>query len=404
MNKNETIDTICNYLTTHHKDYILFIALVGSAAQNAMYEGVSDIDFIFITKGMKQDRNQEIMKFIRENCFDFKIDTSFTSDVETRNCNCLNFKAMQGLYQVQKGASRSLYHNPDFTYNIDENAIKIAARIECLTDVTEVRRIVADFDNWPDKENGQRKLLKTTYYALKKYFILKDIFPKNVNDCLDKFYAEAGICLNANVEAFLHKKVKEQSEFEKLKDFCFEVSNYLIDALNRRVEVESTSSHIRVDVNDTIFKVRVCGIVEHNNKYLLVNMGVGPYWCAPGGHVEWFENSENAVVREVEEETGMEVEISNLFLVHENFYHNAHNRKFHELAFYYLLHIKAGAKAIGDQVIEEFEKGKKDVLSFKWFTREEISNLEVKPTILKEFIVNNKLNALSHIIKRDIES
>ncbi len=403
MNKNETINLICDYLLKKHKDYILFIALVGSAAHNAMYAGVSDIDFIFITKGMDKVRNQDIMNFIRKNCTDFKIDTSFTSDLETRNCHCLNFKAMQGLYQVQKGATQSLYHNPSFTYKIDEEAIKNVARVDCLADITEVRRIVADFDNWPDKENGQRKLLKTTYYALKKYFILKDIFPKNVNDCLEKFRLESGMVLNSNVEAFLHKQVTSQAEFEKLKDFCFGVTNFLIDALNNREAVESVSLDIRVNVKDTIFKVRVCGIVENNGKYLLVDMGVGNYWCAPGGHVEWFENSEKAVVREVEEETGMKVEVSNLFLVHENFYYNVKNTKFHEIAFYYLLRVKKGAKIIGSQVIEEFDKGKKDVLKFKWFSKKEIENIELKPAILKEFIVQDKLSSLSHIIKRRIE-
>lgn len=403
MNKKETIELVCDYLLKKHNDYVLFIALNGSAAHNAMYAGVSDIDFVVITKGMDKDKNQDIMNFIRKNCTDFKIDTSFTSDLETRNCHCLNFKTMQCLYQVQKGATQSLYHNPDFTYKIDEETIKAAARVDSLADINEVRRIVADFDNWPDKENGQRKLLKTTYYAIKKYFILKDVFPKNVNDCLEKFRIESGIVLDADAEKFLHKQVSSQIELDKLKDFCFKVTNFLIDALNKREAVESVSADIRVNVKDTIFKVRVCGIVENDNKYLFVDMGVGNYLCAPGGHVEWFENSEDAAIREVEEETGMKVEISNLFLVHENFYYNVKNIKFHEIAFYYLLHVKKGSKIVGSQVVEEFDKGKKDILKFKWLSKEEIEKVELKPAVLKELIMQNKLNQLSHIIKRRVE-
>ena len=391
MNKKETIELVCDYLLKKHSEYILFAALSDDAI---------DVDFVFITDGMDKGKNQDIMNFIRKNCADFKINASFTSNLETRNCNCLNFETMQCLYQVQKGATQSLYHNPDFTYKIDEEKLKTAARIDCLADINEVRKIIADFDNC--KESGQ-KLLKTTYYAIKKYFILKDVFPKNVSDCLEKFHIESGIVLDADVEKFLHKQVSSQIELDKLKDFCFNVTNFLIDALNKREAVESVSADIRVNVKDTIFKVRVCGIIEHENKYLFVDMGVGNYFCAPGGHVEWFENSQNAAIREVEEETGMKVEISNLFLVHENFYYNVKNIKFHEIAFYYLLHVKKGSKIVGSQVVEEFDKGKKDILKFKWLSKEEIEKVELKPAVLKELIMQNKLNQLSHIIKRRVE-
>lgn len=402
MNKNETIEKITEYLVNEQKDYILFITLVGSAAHNAMYEGISDIDFLFITDGMSYNRNEEIMRFIRKNFTDFKIDVTFTSKKETMNCNCLNNKAMQGLYLVQKGAIKSLYQNPNFTYFIDEDIIKNTSPTVCLAEVSEIIRNVADFDNWPDKENGQRKVLKTVYYALKKYFITLNLFPKNVNDCLDILAKIVPISLELDAAKVLHKKITEQKDFEKLKKFGFKVAKFLLERLNERSYAQATSQDIRIKADDVTYKVRAGGLVQYEDKYLIVKMGVGSYWCVPGGHLEWFENSEHAVIREVEEETAMPVKVKHLFLLHENFYYNVKNQKFHEICFYYLLEPKNKKEIIKDQIKEEFDKGKKDVLEFKWFTKEEIANLEIKPTIIKDMITSGKVNHMNHEIKRNI--
>lgn len=51
------------------------------------------------------------------------------------------------------------------------------------------------------------------------------------------------------------------------------------------------------------------GLVLHKNKVLLVNHKLLGVWLYPGGHVEDNETPDEAVVREVKEETGLEVEI-----------------------------------------------------------------------------------------------
>ena len=57
------------------------------------------------------------------------------------------------------------------------------------------------------------------------------------------------------------------------------------------------------------FKFRVCGVLEHNNKYLLVKMNENNFYCLPGGHVELGEDTDTAVVREMQEELGYQVKI-----------------------------------------------------------------------------------------------
>lgn len=56
--------------------------------------------------------------------------------------------------------------------------------------------------------------------------------------------------------------------------------------------------------------VSVDGIIIRDNKILLIKRGNEPfkgYWALPGGYVDWNESTEEAVAREVLEETGLKV-------------------------------------------------------------------------------------------------
>ncbi len=52
----------------------------------------------------------------------------------------------------------------------------------------------------------------------------------------------------------------------------------------------------------------VCAVIERDNKVLLVKRNHEPfkdYWCLPGGHIDFGETAQQAVIREVKEETGL---------------------------------------------------------------------------------------------------
>lgn len=61
---------------------------------------------------------------------------------------------------------------------------------------------------------------------------------------------------------------------------------------------------IKVNSIEGRFKFRVCGILEHNGKYLIVKINHNKFYCLPGGHIELGEDTETAVKREMKEELG----------------------------------------------------------------------------------------------------
>jgi len=66
------------------------------------------------------------------------------------------------------------------------------------------------------------------------------------------------------------------------------------------------------DELDSKIRRGVIGILCRNKRYLLIQraqtVAWGGLWCFPGGHIEPSENARSAVVRELSEELGIEVQ------------------------------------------------------------------------------------------------
>ena len=66
-------------------------------------------------------------------------------------------------------------------------------------------------------------------------------------------------------------------------------------------------------------RLTVDGVVIQSNKLLLIKRDIEPFkgkWALPGGHVEYGEKVEEAVVREVSEETGLNTKIEKIIGVY----------------------------------------------------------------------------------------
>jgi len=69
-------------------------------------------------------------------------------------------------------------------------------------------------------------------------------------------------------------------------------------------------------------------------------------WCIPCGHIEWNETTEGAAIREMREETGLEVDLAHVYAVLSNF----HDPENHTVGIWYRGTAKSldGARAGGD--------------------------------------------------------
>ena len=137
---------------------------------------------------------------------------------------------------------------------------------------------------------------------------------------------------------------------------------------------------IGINSEEGKFKFRVCGILEHDGKYLAVKMNNNNFFCLPGGHVELGEDTETAVQREMREELGYEVKIKKLVSINQNFFVGVDGRQFHENGYYYIVNaINEKNINASDYTREELDKGKIQHLEFRWFTKQELKDIDFRP-------------------------
>lgn len=137
---------------------------------------------------------------------------------------------------------------------------------------------------------------------------------------------------------------------------------------------------IKIDSNEGRFKFRVCGILEHNGKYLAVKINNNQFYCLPGGHVELDEDTDMAIKREMAEELGYEIKIKKLIAINQNFFKTKENKPFHELGYYYIVEAKNEQDVNpNDYAREELDKGELKHLEFKWLTLKELKNADFMP-------------------------
>lgn len=77
---------------------------------------------------------------------------------------------------------------------------------------------------------------------------------------------------------------------------------------------------ICIPCGDGFVNLRVGAIIMKDGKILMVGNQNADYLYSVGGRIQFGETAEEAVVREVEEETGVKMEIDRLGFVHENYF------------------------------------------------------------------------------------
>jgi 8-oxo-dGTP diphosphatase len=99
-------------------------------------------------------------------------------------------------------------------------------------------------------------------------------------------------------------------------------------------------------------KITVDGIIKNKKEILLIKRKNNPFkntWALPGGFIEYNEKTEDAIIREIVEETGLITEIINLIGVYSD---PKRDPRGHTISIVYELKIINGELESGDDASE----------------------------------------------------
>ena len=101
------------------------------------------------------------------------------------------------------------------------------------------------------------------------------------------------------------------------------------------------TTDLTLPVDNGLVNLRVGAIIQKDGKFLMVSNDTVGYCYSVGGRIRFGESAEEAVVREVEEETGVKLAIDRLGFVQENFFYcdakHLYGRLMQEISFYFYM-------------------------------------------------------------------
>ena len=137
-------------------------------------------------------------------------------------------------------------------------------------------------------------------------------------------------------------------------------------------------------IENRCFRYRSAAIIVEDVCVLFAGNEREDYLYSIGGAVHMGETAEEAVKREVLEETGVPYEIDRLAVVHENFFNeNAGAWKgleCHEIALYYLMRPR-GTKELRS---ESYTMGVRETMH--WIPIEELDRYKAFPSFMKDYL------------------
>lgn len=143
------------------------------------------------------------------------------------------------------------------------------------------------------------------------------------------------------------------------------------------------------------FRYRAAAIIIEDNCVLLAGNENEDYLYSVGGAVHMGETAEDAVKREVFEETGVQYEIDHLAVIHENFFSensgSLNGLECHEICFYYMMKPR-GSKQLNSN---SYTQGVKE--SMHWISVEDLGKRKAFPSFLKDYLSRTH-SGIEHIV------
>ena len=147
---------------------------------------------------------------------------------------------------------------------------------------------------------------------------------------------------------------------------------------------------------DKWFRYKACAIIIENDCVLFAGNSTADYFYPVGGAVHAGETAENAVIREVFEETGVHYDIDRLAVIHENFFNEdielLKGLECHEISFYFLM------KPRGTQELNSNSYtygGVKE--NMYWIPIEDLEKYTAYPSFMKDYL-SREHSGIEHIV------
>ena len=151
--------------------------------------------------------------------------------------------------------------------------------------------------------------------------------------------------------------------------------------------------------DDRWFRYRAAGIIVEDGCVLFAGNDVDDYLYSVGGGVHVGETAEEAVVREVFEETGVRYAVDRLAFLHENFFEGSNaigNLHCHELTFYFLM------KPRGTRELQSHSTTSGGVPEhMHWISIEQLGSQKAYPSFLGEKLKHLQ-PGIEHIVTHEI--
>lgn len=143
------------------------------------------------------------------------------------------------------------------------------------------------------------------------------------------------------------------------------------------------------------FRYRAAAIIVEGGCVLFAGNDNEDYLYSIGGAVHMGETAEDAVKREVLEETGVEYAVDHLAVIHENFFNentgSLKGMECHEIALYYLMKPR-GTKVLNS---DSYTMGVRETMH--WIPIEKIGQYKAFPTFLEDYLLSDH-DGIEHIV------
>ena len=135
-----------------------------------------------------------------------------------------------------------------------------------------------------------------------------------------------------------------------------------------------------------LLNIRVGAIILKGGKVLMVGNDRADYLYSVGGRIKFGETAEQAVVREVNEETGVKMDIDRLGFVHESYFYgddaSRAGKLIYEISFYFYMKVPEDFKPVSESFTDDGAKEYliwvplgEDIRMYPEFFKTELRNL-----------------------------